>query len=503
MHDVLAHADVSVERVEIDVEEQVLQALDQIEHIVILMMENRSFDHMLGYLHLSGRRPELDGLEPAMENTYRDTSGRFPMYDGQSFPVHELPDTKMKKSQDPPHGGDEVDGQLDGADGDNKGFVQVYMDKRGGGGAPEVHPNDVMGYHTERHLPVYDHLSEKFCVCDRWFSSVPGATFPNRLYSVAGRAAGKRDNINPPIYKLLSFVRHLDASKISWGWFVHDAAPILWAVDNDYPFHHLMDERVAWFDGHWRPPHLAHTFVQRAAAGKLPSVSWIDPSFADFRHGVFRLFAPPSNDDHPPSDVLAGQTLVLKVYDALASSPNWEKTLLLITYDEHGGFFDHAPPPKNPPDDDPKTFTRYGARVPALVVSPFVGRRSFSHELFDHASIIKTILLRFCRDGGSIPNMGKRVSEAQNLGVLLTGEPRAAELAETYRPLADKIEAGRKETLHDQLVFGATTRAATPTTPTDWQDDFLKIREGFMRQLIKEDPEKLIEQVPKGPVEPL
>ena len=107
-----------------------------------------------------------------------------------------------------------------------------------------------------------------------------------------------------------------------------------------------------------------------------------------------RLISPPSNDDHPPSDVALGQALVLKIYDALASSKLWTKTLFVITYDEHGGFFDHVPPPLDPPDDDPQTFNRYGVRVPAIVVSPLVGRRSFSHQVFDHTSIIKTILLR-------------------------------------------------------------------------------------------------------------
>jgi phospholipase C len=165
----------------VEVDDAVRQ-LEQIDHIVVLMMENRSFDHMLGYLRLSGRRPELDGLLPDMSNTYRDNNRRFPEFDGVAFPVHELLETRMKKSQDPPHGGSSVDKQL--AE-DNGGFVQTYMDERGG--PTEVHPSDVMGYHTERHLPVYDHLAEKFCVCDRWFSSVAGSTFPNRLYSVAGR----------------------------------------------------------------------------------------------------------------------------------------------------------------------------------------------------------------------------------------------------------------------------------------------------------------------------
>ena len=393
---------------------------------------------------------------------------------------------------DPPHGGSSVDRQLLQKNG---GFVQVYMDERGG--PTEVHPGDVMGYHSDRHLPVYDHLSEKFCVCDRWFSSVPGSTFPNRLYALAGHAAGKRDNISPPIYHLKSFFRQLDnVPGVSWTTFVHDVTPLLWAVDNDYPFAHLLNEHVAWFDGHFRPPYLGDTFVQRAASGKLPSVSWIDPSFADLETGLMRLISPPSNDDHPPSDVFAGQALVLKLYDALTSSKQWAKTLLVITYDEHGGFFDHVPPPLRPPDDDPATFKRYGVRVPAIVVSPLVGRRSASHELFDHTSIIKTILLRFARQGNTIPDMGKRVSNANHLGSLLTEPtPRPAETPELYRPLADKITAGRKDSIHEQLTLGANRRAAAKTQPTDLQRDYLELRQGFMKQLIEELPNKLIKSL--------
>src|SRR3954463_12848759 len=474
-------------RVEVEVDDAV-RALDGIEHIVVLMMENRSYDHMLGYLTLSGRRPELDGLRAGMANVYRDASGKFRQYHGLSLAVHELLDTRMTKAQDPPHGGSSVDNQLRD---DNGGFVQSYMDERGG--PAEVHPGDVMGYHSARHLPVYDHLSEKFCVCDRWFSSVAGSTFPNRLYALAGRAAGKRVNASPPIYHLPSFFRHLDGVKgVSWATFVHDLAPIVWAVDNDYPFRHLLDENVAWFDGPFPPPYFGDTFIQRAAVGKLPSVSWIDPSFADLRTGLMRLISPPSNDDHPPSDVLAGQALVLKLYDALASSKLWTKTLLVITYDEHGGFFDHVPPPLDPSDDNPKVFSRYGVRVPAIVVSPLVGKRSFSHETFDHTSIIKTILLRFARTGTSIPDMGLRVSNAQHLGVLLTEpQPRKAETPELYRPLADKIDANRKDSTNEHLTLGATPRAAAQTEFTDLQRDYLSIQTEFMKQLTQEAPENL------------
>jgi hypothetical protein len=154
-------------------------------------------------------------------------------------------------------------------------------------GAAERRADLAQGSVIDRYLPVYDHLSEKFCICDRWYSSVAGSTLPNRLYAMAGRAAGKRDNDSPPIYHLPSFVRHLDNLKgVSWTMFVHDLTPILWAVDNDYPFNNLIDEHVAWFDGHFRPPYFGDGFIQQAAAGKLPSVSWIDPSFADLRTGL-------------------------------------------------------------------------------------------------------------------------------------------------------------------------------------------------------------------------
>jgi phospholipase C len=479
-------------RVEVEIDAAV-RALDQVEHIVVLMLENRSYDHMLGYLTLSGRRPELDGLKAGMANVYHDNSKKFPQYDGLSFGVHELLDTRMTKAQDPPHGGSSVDLQI--AD-DMAGFVQTYMDERGG--PTEVHPGDVMGYHAAKHLPVYDHLSEKFCVCDRWFSSVAGSTFPNRLYALAGRGAGSRENISPPIYHLHSFFRQLDnVTGVSWATFVHDVTPILWAVDNDYPFMNLLHEHVAWFDGHFRPPYFGDTFIQCAAAGKLPSVSWIDPSFADLRTGLMRIISPPSNDDHPPSDVSLGQALVLKVYDALASSPQWAKTMLVITYDEHGGFFDHVEPPLNPPDDDPTVFSSWGVRVPAIVVSPLVGRRSFSHVRFDHTSIIKTILLRFARQNGTIPDMGKRTTGAQHLGVLLTeGQPRPPETPELYRPLATKLDTNRKDQTHDQLTLGANARAAAPTQLTDLQKDYFDLQTAFMKQLVEQTPALLTKFVP-------
>ena len=171
------------------------------------------------------------------------------------------------------------------------------------------------------------------------------------------------------------------------------------------------------------------SFLEDAAAGTLRPVSWIDPAFTNFNPLGF-----PVNDDHPMADIKDGQDLVLAVYDALASGPQWERSLLVIVYDEHGGFYDHVPPPQAT-DDEPEMFGRYGVRVPAIIVSPWIEPRTVSHTVFDHTSIIKTILLRFCPGALHEPQAaqgnrarlglgpqypGMRVAQASHLGELLT-----------------------------------------------------------------------------------
>jgi len=151
--------------------------LEKIDHIVILMMENRSFDHMLGYLKLEGSNPNVDGLDAAMSNSNN----------GTSYPVHRLPGTVFE--HDPGHGPEAVEQQLSNHNG---GFVSNYA---------SIHEEDdpalIMGYHNGSSVPVYDHLARNFCICDRWFCSVRGATWPNRLYAVTGKSKGK-DNQMPP-----------------------------------------------------------------------------------------------------------------------------------------------------------------------------------------------------------------------------------------------------------------------------------------------------------------
>src|SRR5262249_24863832 len=155
-----------------------------------------------------------------------------------------------------------------------------------------------------------------------------------------------------------------------------------------------------------------------------------------------------SNDDHPPSDLRAGQKLVLQLVDAVLQSPVWKKTLLVITYDEHAGFVDHPQPPAAPGHRPP--LARSGARVPAPARPPSVAAGSVGKTVFDHTSIIKTVLKRFCaKANGSIPNMGARVKAAKHLGELLTeSKPRVIKRA-TYQSLVDDSKRWHEEMVLD------------------------------------------------------
>lgn len=412
-----------------------LDNLNKIEHIVVLVMENRSFDHMLGYLKLEGSRPEVDGLTADMSNTFRD----------QRFPVHLLTETAFEKGQDPCHEGDCVDAQLKGHNG---GFVSNYFDKHGDTG-----DGLVMGYYNGSSLPVYDHLARNFCICDRWFCSVRGATWPNRLYAVTGRADGSRSNKKVPVYDIPSFVRHLDAKKVSWRWYTHDFATLRLT---DGKFRVGRAKNFAFFDQR-RIFGIGDTsFIEDARSGNLASVSWIDPFFGHLNRSK-------QNDDHPPADVVAGQELALKLYNAVVTGPKWKKTLLVIVYDEHGGLFDHVEPPTA--EDDSPAFRQYGVRVPAFVVSPFVERGKLSSTVFDHTSIIKTILLRFCRRAdGSIPDMGARVRSANHLGGLLTlPDAREATPISAFQHLIDRVAQWRAEAFRSSMFELSRNALEEPT----------------------------------------
>ena len=323
------------------------------------------------------------------------------------------------------------------------------------------------------------------------------STLPNRLYALCGAAAGNRDDrpsYVPPLYHQPSFVRHLDAHHVPWRWYSFDPgtlrlADVHYRLGHHQRFGYFSKTGLPWktlFDITCNPK--IPSFLEDAAAGTLRSVSWIDPAFTNFNPLGF-----PVNDDHPMADIKDGQDLVLAIYDALAASPQWETSLLVIVYDEHGGFYDHVPPPVAA-DDEHGMFGRYGVRVPAIIVSPWLEPRTVSHTVFDHTSIIKTILLRFCLGAlhgqpakGSRAMLGPqypgtRVAQASHLGELLTrttprpAPPRdalvrqaAARAARTETSLLRGRPGGGDHPLNElqKSILAATHKLRSDGHPTD------------------------------------
>jgi phospholipase C len=414
-----------------------LDQLREIEHIVVLMMENRSFDQMLGYLRRDGL-PDVDGLTGAESN--RDPEGvEHRVFEwGPSETVFSLPEDPSGKVLDPDHSKDGVKVQL--RDG-NQGFVRDFVQSRPKPIPPEFNRLP-MGYYGAQHLPTYDFLARNFCVCDAWHSSVPGDTWPNRQFALAGREGPKalpslltrlraifksqlKFLSSAPIYDVPAFTRQLGDRQ--WRWYSHDPATLR-AVDGRYRnFRDLKRDNFAYFDRQKvsiltealeRPLVTPDSFLDDAANGTLREVSWIDPNFIDLK-----VLESTSDDDHPPSDIRAGQSLVLEAYEALRNSRKWENTLMIVVYDEHGGFYDHVQPPRLDVDDG-SGYATYGVRVPALVIGPRV-RPQVCHQPLDHTSLIKTILLRFAADPeAAIAAMGPRVAHAPHLGDLLSEEAR-------------------------------------------------------------------------------
>ena len=365
-------------------------SLSKIEHIVVVMMENRSFDHLVGYL--GDTMPAVRGRNKNATNPDKNGAPvRANLLTGFTFPF------------DPGHDSAQVATQLGNG---NQGFVSDFQAK-----FPDAPPAAIMGYHDADAVPVYDFLARNFAVCDGWHASLPGPTIPNRFYAVAGTSGGYKDN--PKTTGLLkrfdfkTIFSCLDAGLKSrpkadrWGYYYQDLT-FLWLMKK-----HTRDSLPGGRVRKWSD------FFKRAKAGNLPAVSWIDPNFGDV--GA-------QNDDHPPGgDLRDGQRMVGRIYDALHNGGNnlWQKTLLIVTYDEHGGFYDHVVP--GAVADDRPDFRRLGVRVPAFVASPWVTPQ-VDHTTREHASILRTILDRFA------PNetLTTRVAKAASLAPLLNAAlPRA------------------------------------------------------------------------------
>lgn len=383
-----------------------------IKHVVLLMQENRAFDHMCGYF------PGVNGLTGKETNPYDTTDpnsktvavGNTSPYIGPFDPDHSTPATTQKifgKAGEAAQKEPKMDG-----------FVEFEY----GGGKKHADPSSVMNMFTPDRVPVMKALSDEFVLFDRFFCSHPGPTWPNRLFQLLGTSMGCTETSQThkggisPLYPGKTIFDSVEEAGLDWGMYYADA-----------PLELVMLRKLALNPG---KIHGWEKFHKDMAEGSLPAFSWVNP-----RWGVNKTTGEGANDDHPDHDVRLGQGLMKEIYEALRASPAWNETLFIITYDEHGGFYDHVPTPLGvPAPDDIKSypddfdFTRLGIRIPVLAISPWLPKGHVEGKAngpqpnseYDATSVLSTM-----KDIFGLPSyLTKRDAWAGNFTHLLLKEPR-------------------------------------------------------------------------------
>jgi phospholipase C len=332
-----------------------------VDHIVVVVMENRSFDHYLGWV------PGAVGRQRGL--VYRDGHGR-------PHHTHHLLDTHGCGYKDPAHTYRAGHIQLNGGRCD--GFRRDGND------------DFALGYYLKDDLPFYGPLVSHATVMDHWFSSVLAPTQPNRNYTHAGRTDRMTNHGG------------LSTMPTIWDRLAHAGVPAKYYF-RDVPY------LANWGNRYARTAQRFEQFLIDAKIGKLPAFSYIDPAF----DGTSPLGA---TDDHPHCDIRRGQSFVSAIAKAIVQSPLWSRTVLVITYDEWGGFFDHVRPPRFPDEGRLHGMDRHqsGFRVPAFVLSPYARRGAVSHQVFDHASIVKFLTWRF-----GLRSLAPRDRHAANIASVL------------------------------------------------------------------------------------
>lgn len=370
--------------------------LGSVDTFVVLMMENRSFDHYFGALRLLEGRNDVDGLTGSEAN---------PAPDGALVGVHRLDNFTPA---DPPHGWDACHRQWN--QGANDGFVREHE------GSSQA---DVMGFHVRTHLPQLYALADQAALCDQWFSSVMGPTWPNRFYLHGATSHGNKSNL--PAFGFRSIFDVLSEHELTHKNYFHDVA---WATGG-------------YFKLTGNAP--IEDFFDDAAAGQLPTFSIIDPQF--FGNGA--------NDDHPDHDIRLGQALIASVVNALGASPQWSRCMLVITYDEHGGFYDHVPPPTT--SDEREDFRQLGFRVPSVVVGPTVRRGAVVGAKLEHVSVLKTLARRF-----DLPVLNERMMVASDLAACIDpaylSSPQPAPVLPPVTMSKAAVRARKTVAAHEELA---------------------------------------------------
>ena len=341
-------------------------ALAAVDHLVVVMFENRSFDHLLGALALDQGYPDrarVDGLRGDEVNV--DRAGialRIHRRDGN------IPTNGPGRNWNISH--------LAFNEGRNDGFARANE---------PPHDLEAMAFHDRTLAPLHYALADRYTVCDRWFASVMGPTWPNRFFLHAASSNGRKGNIEWGAGEPATvWERMADRCRTAKNYY---AGVVAW--------HSMAFLKRAISGGGALVPERIENFFRDARQGTLPELAIIDPDFH-------------VNDLHPPHTLAMGEAFLGAIVRALEESPQWPRLLLVVLYDEGGGFFDHVPPPTTM-DRDPE-FRQLGFRVPALVIGPQVWRGRVVSTPFEHVSVLSTLRTRF-----GIERLGPRMDAAADL----------------------------------------------------------------------------------------
>jgi phospholipase C len=407
----------------------------RINHIVVLMLENRSFDHLFGFFTPSEGQA-IDNLKGANANLSNLLDPSNPSSaNNPEFTVSQPAPFFIHDKDGPPHSFNAVQLQLcndrsgpsDTSPVRNNGFVRSYKDDllRRTHQVNRDQIAEVMQSFASDQLPAINQLASEFCLCDHWFCEVPGPTMPNRMYIHAATSEGyihnafKRDFTSKTIYELVQ------EKGLEWCTYFHDLTEVLQFRNLGHSADHFRRFEDRWEDD--------------VNQGNLPNYVFILPRFNN-KKATQNAPAKPANSQHAPEDVRFGEHLIADVYDALAANQTlFRETALIVTYDEHGGFFEHVAPEPAPdpdgqhspnPDDDSNfqvpsfAFDRLGLRVPAVIVSPWIRKGVIEHKKLQHTSVIKTATELF----GLAGPLNNRDASAASFGDLFTqlSAPRVA-----------------------------------------------------------------------------
>jgi phospholipase C len=454
--------------------------LSTIQHVVVLMLENRSFDHMLGFLY-ADRGNKSPAGQPFEGLTGKESN---PDANGNPVTVFQIEATDenayFMPGADPGEGYAATNSELFGnvtaptpPVATNQGFVKdfaytlTWQAQKKWSILPGTVAQNIMGVFTPAMLPVLSGLARGYAVCDHWYSPAPTETLPNRAFAAAGTSQGHM-NDNTKSFTVPSIFGLLSQHGLDWAIYGYDSEPL-----TRLNFPDTTSAPASHFG-------LFKDFQTAAAAGTLPPYTFLEPDWGTT-----------GNSQHPNYDVALGEQLIHDVYYALRNGKGWNETLLIVTYDEHGGCYDHVPPPTGatPPDDTPGEygfdFKRFGVRVPAVLVSPLIApgtvfRVPQGTTPLDHTSILKTIENRW-----GLPALTARDAAAPDLsGALTLATPRTDDpLNGVTVPTASNVDPGQGKPSHLQQVHadlasqlpvkdkeGSAPPAETPTLRTG--DDY-------------------------------